>query len=80
MPRRSLPCGAQRRLVERGATATFTDAATRGQLDRVKPHLSGATSEEVNVALFARAVREFDFSRRMPMTGQTTHAPLLIRW
>lgn len=41
-----------RRLVERGATTTLTDAATLGLLDRVKTHFPGATSEEVNVAFW----------------------------
>ncbi|SDN32115.1 Ankyrin repeat-containing protein [Lentzea albidocapillata subsp. violacea] len=41
-----------RRLVERGATTTLTDAATLGLLDRVKAYFPGATSEEVNVAFW----------------------------
>lgn len=41
-----------RRLVERGATTTLTDAATLGLLDRVETHFPGATSEEVNVAFW----------------------------
>ncbi len=43
---------AARRLVERGATTTLTDAATLGLLDRVKTYFPGATSEEVNVAFW----------------------------
>ncbi len=43
---------AARRLVERGAAVTLTDAATLGLQDRVEQHFPGATQEDVDVAFW----------------------------